>query len=69
LMLGLVCRAPNMDVVNAGYEALVATVPAADNTVRILPPLIIKDDEIDEAVVRLDRAAKAVTAVHAKAHA
>ncbi|MEM8776313.1 MAG: aspartate aminotransferase family protein [Pseudomonadota bacterium] len=69
MMLGLVCRAPNMDVVNAGYDALIATVPAADNTVRILPPLIISDDEIDQAVIRLDQAAKAVASRSALATA
>ena len=60
LMLGLVCKPPNTDVVNAGYKAHVLTVPAAQNTVRILPPLTIADDEIGEAVARLDNAAKAV---------
>lgn len=69
MMLGLVCRAPNMDVVNAGYDALIATVPAADNTVRLLPPLIISDDEIDQAVIRLDQAAKAIASRSALATA
>jgi len=57
LMLGLQCRATNTDVVNAGYAAHVLTVAAADNVVRILPPLTITDAEIAEAVDRLDRAA------------
>lgn len=60
LMLGLQCRAANADVVAAGYGALVATVPAADNVVRLLPPLTITDEEITEAVTRLDRAAQAI---------
>ncbi|SLN64050.1 Succinylornithine transaminase [Roseovarius litorisediminis] len=57
LMLGLQCKALNADVVSAGYDALVATVPAADNVVRLLPPLNITDDEIAEAVTRLEAAA------------
>lgn len=57
LMLGLKCKAPNMDLVNAGYDKLVVTVPAADNVVRLLPPLTITDEEIAEAVDRLDAAA------------
>lgn len=61
LMLGLVCRASNLDVVNAAYDAELATVPAGDNTVRLLPPLTITDDEITEALSRLDHAARAVT--------
>ena len=60
LMLGLVCRAPNVDVVKAGYGAELLTVPAADNVVRLLPPLTVSEDEIDEAVARLDRAASAL---------
>ena len=60
LMLGLKCKVTNMDVVNAGYEAQVITVPAADNVVRLLPPLTISEDEIAEAVERLDAAASAI---------
>ncbi|SEM11559.1 acetylornithine/N-succinyldiaminopimelate aminotransferase [Roseovarius tolerans] len=62
LMLGLECKAANTDVVKAGYEALVVTVPAADNVIRLLPPLTITDDEIAEAITRLDAAASAVEA-------
>jgi acetylornithine/N-succinyldiaminopimelate aminotransferase len=57
LMLGLKCKVTNMDVVNAGYAAHVLTVPAADNVVRLLPALNISDEEISEAVARLDKAA------------
>ncbi|PHO02538.1 acetylornithine transaminase [Rhodobacteraceae bacterium 4F10] len=62
LMLGLKCFAPNMDVVNASYDQEIATVPAADNVVRLLPPLTITDEEISEAVSRLDKAAATVSA-------
>ena len=62
LMLGLKCKASNLDVVNAGYAALVVTVPAADNVVRLLPALTLTDDDIAEAMNRLDRAASAVEA-------
>ena len=57
LMLGLVCKASNLDVVQAGYDADLLTIPAADNAVRLLPPLTITDEEISEAVNRLDKAA------------
>lgn len=60
LMLGLKCKAVNADVVKAGYGAGVLTVPAADNVIRLLPALTISDDEIAEAVTRLDAAATAV---------
>ncbi|MGB1483898.1 MAG: aspartate aminotransferase family protein [Paracoccaceae bacterium] len=57
LMLGLKCKCANTDMVAAGYEALVITVPAADNVIRLLPPLNITDDEIELAIERLDQAA------------
>jgi acetylornithine/N-succinyldiaminopimelate aminotransferase len=58
LMLGLKCKCANTDMVAAGYEALVITVPAADNVIRLLPPLNITDDEIELAIARLDQAAQ-----------
>ena len=60
LMLGLKCKVAPVDMVKAGYECGVITVPAADNVVRLLPPLNISEDEISEAVNRLDFAADAV---------
>lgn len=62
LMLGLECVAPNTDVVKAGYDAQVLTVPAADNVVRLLPPLNLTDAELAEAVARLDAACTALEA-------
>ncbi|AZV79172.1 aspartate aminotransferase family protein [Parasedimentitalea marina] len=57
LMLGLKCKVTNIDVVNAGYDNQVITVPAADNVVRLLPPLTLSDDDIAQALIRLDKAA------------
>ncbi|QOL82584.1 aspartate aminotransferase family protein [Pseudooceanicola spongiae] len=57
LMIGLKCKASNADIVKAGYANEVITVPAADNVLRLLPPLTITDDEIAEAITRLDAAA------------
>ncbi len=57
LMLGLKCKVAPGDLVKAGYAEQVLTVAAADDTLRLLPPLTISDDEIAEAVQRLDRAA------------
>ena len=54
LMMGIKCKATNTDIVQAGYDQHVLTVPAADNTIRLLPPLNITDEEIGEAVDRLD---------------
>ena len=62
LMMGLKCVVPNADVVKAGYDNEVITVPAAENVIRLLPPLTVTEDEIAEAVRRLDHAAMAVAA-------
>ncbi|MEP2730992.1 MAG: acetylornithine transaminase, partial [Tateyamaria sp.] len=47
--------------VQAAYDKDVLTVPAADNTIRLLPPLNITDAEIAQAVDRLDKAAKSLS--------
>ncbi|MDP5366294.1 MAG: aspartate aminotransferase family protein [Paracoccaceae bacterium] len=60
LMLGLKCKPSNMDVVAAGYAEQLITVPAGDNVIRLLPPLNLSEEEIAEAVARLDRAATAL---------
>ena len=60
LMMGLECAVPNMDVVNAGYDALILTVPAGDNVVRFVPALTITKEEIDEALARLSSAAQSL---------
>ena len=62
LMLGLKCRTAPADLVRAAYDQHLLTVPAADNTLRLLPPLNIEDAEIAEAVERLDRAAASLAA-------
>ncbi|WP_068296143.1 aspartate aminotransferase family protein [Pararhodobacter sp. CCB-MM2] len=65
LMLGIKCKAPAGDLAVAGRDAGVLVVPAADNVLRLLPALNIPDEDIAEAVNRLDAAATA-TAFEAK---
>ncbi len=57
LMLGLACKVPSQQVISAGYEEKILTVPAAGDVVRILPPLNVSDAEIEEGCERVDRAA------------
>ncbi len=61
LILGLKCKATNTDVVKANYAQNLLTVPAADNVIRLLPALNIPDEDIAEALSRLDKAASSVT--------
>lgn len=61
LMLGLKARVPNTEVVAQCYAQHLLTVPAADNVIRLLPPLVIGEEEVAEALSRLDAAAAALT--------
>ncbi|MGR3290771.1 MAG: aspartate aminotransferase family protein [Paracoccaceae bacterium] len=60
LMLGLKCRIGNLDLINAGYGQQILTLPAAENVVRLLPPLNISDDDVAGALKRLDAAASSL---------
>ena len=57
LMLGLVCKAKNLDVIEAGFDEDLLMVPAGGNVARILPPLNITADELADGCARIDRAA------------
>jgi acetylornithine/N-succinyldiaminopimelate aminotransferase len=55
LMLGLKCAVPNTDMVNRLREAGLLTVGAGDNAVRVLPPLIVEESHVEEALAILDK--------------
>ena len=57
LMLGLKCIVSNGDMMTRLRETGLLTVVAADNVVRLLPPLTITEQHVDEAIVILDRVA------------
>jgi len=50
MLLGLVCLPPNTEISARLMARGLLTVPAGENVVRLLPPLIIGQAEIDEAV-------------------
>ena len=60
LMLGLRCKVPNTKLLEALRAEKLLTVQAGDNVVRLLPPLIIGEDEIELAAAKLDAACVAV---------
>jgi acetylornithine/N-succinyldiaminopimelate aminotransferase len=62
LMLGLRLHVPNADLVRASQAEGLLTIGAGDNVVRLLPPLIVGEAEIGEAMARLDRACSALEA-------
>jgi acetylornithine/N-succinyldiaminopimelate aminotransferase len=57
LMLGLriVPEVTNSAVIAALLDAGLVTIPAGDNVVRLLPPLIIGETQVEEAIGILDR--------------
>ncbi|WP_036284245.1 aspartate aminotransferase family protein [Methylocystis sp. ATCC 49242] len=66
LMFGLKTRVPNGDFAAAARAEGLLTVLAGDNVVRLLPPLIIDESDIAEAVRRLFAACARLAAPAAK---
>ncbi len=58
LIVGLKCAVPNGEVQNAALAEGLLTVAAGDNVLRLVPPLIIREKECDEAILLLDRTAR-----------
>ena len=50
MMIGLKCIPPVADFVKACRDECLLTVPAGDNVMRLLPPLIITEEHIIECV-------------------
>lgn len=62
LFLGLRCQCPNVGLVQALYNERVLSVGAANNTVRLLPPLIIDESHVEELISRMTKACKVLKA-------
>lgn len=58
LLLGLRCVVPNTDVIAALRQKGLLAVGAGDNVVRLLPPLIITDAEVEKAIGILNSVAE-----------
>lgn len=56
LLLGLQAAVPASDLVVALRAQHLLTVGAGENVVRLLPPLIVSENDIDEAIARIERA-------------
>ena len=55
LLMGIRTHVTNTDFVNAARTRHLLAIPAGDNVVRLLPPLVVTEADIAEAVARLDR--------------
>jgi len=60
LLLGLVAACSNSELVEAMRAEKLLAVAAGDNVVRMLPPLIIEEPDIADAISRIDRAAERI---------
>jgi len=67
LMVGLKLGVPNTEFAAAAREANLLVIPAGDNVVRLIPPLIVTESDVEEAVRRLDAAANGFSALRGAA--
>ena len=59
-MLGLKCIPKNSTVVERCNKAGLLVVGAGSNVVRMVPPLIVEDDQVDEALMILETVASEI---------
>jgi acetylornithine/N-succinyldiaminopimelate aminotransferase len=67
LLMGLRMVPPASEMVDELRAEKMITVAAGDNVVRLLPPLIIGENEVSEAIDRIDRACTRLAQTHARA--
>ena len=60
LLIGLKCEIPNSEVMDAFRAEKLLTVGAGDNVARLVPPLIVTEADVADAVARVDRACAAI---------
>ncbi|MGV1759321.1 aspartate aminotransferase family protein [Rhizobium sp. P44RR-XXIV] len=66
LMLGIKAAIPQADLLQAIRAEHLLGVPAGDNVIRLLPPLIVTAEEAREGLARIERAAERARAVRVK---
>jgi acetylornithine/N-succinyldiaminopimelate aminotransferase len=63
LLIGLRAIVPQADLIAAAREEGLLSAAAGENVVRLLPPLIIGETEISEAMKKLDAACRKIEAL------
>jgi acetylornithine/N-succinyldiaminopimelate aminotransferase len=66
LLVGLRAVVPSAELVDELRAEKMITVAAGDNVVRLLPPLIVSEDEVAEAVRRIERACARISKASAR---
>src|SRR6188768_977711 len=64
LLIGLKCEIPNSEVIDAFRAEKLLAVGAGDNVARLVPPLIVTEAEVADAIARVDRACTAIERSH-----
>ncbi|TCL75499.1 aspartate aminotransferase family protein [Rhizobium sp. BK251] len=66
LMVGIKAAVPSTELLQAIRAAHMLAIPAGDNVLRLLPPLVITSEEAREGIARLEKAAESVRAARAR---
>ncbi len=59
-MIGVKLKVPPAEFAEAALAEKLLVIPAGDSVVRVVPPLVLADEEMAEGVQRLDAACAAV---------
>jgi acetylornithine/N-succinyldiaminopimelate aminotransferase len=62
LLIGLKCNVPNTQLAGALQQQRLLTIVAGDNVVRLLPPLVVSEAEINEACEKINSACASLRA-------
>ncbi|OHV83612.1 aspartate aminotransferase family protein [Rhizobium sp. LCM 4573] len=66
LMLGIKAKVPSSELLLAMRDEHILGVPAGDNVVRLLPPLVVTAEEAREGLARIEKAAEKLSAARMK---
>ena len=64
LLTGVKCVVPNIELIAAMRDEKLLTVGAGNNVIRLLPPLIVTEDEIRDGLHRIEKAVQYVSNAH-----
>ena len=64
LLTGVKCVVPNIELIAAMRDEKLLTVGAGNNVIRLLPPLIVTEDEIRDGLHRVEKAVQYVSNAH-----
>ena len=56
LMMGIKTKVLNTDFIKAALDEKLLVIGAGDNVVRLLPPLIVNEADVGEAIAKLEKA-------------